>query len=180
MTFLGYEVSKVTLGNGSDKDTFQEACHALGKAVGNHDVGETTAKIQDLIMRYYTDVRGQSSESFRSAKNVALFGFILFAATIAYLVFTDVMLHLHQPWFTESEKGMGVGAIGLISGSVVELIAEPSSSCTGTRPSNLAPSIFVLNGPTATCWRTRWPNKSKQKTKIKHSRRSSASWQALP
>jgi hypothetical protein len=33
------------------------------------------------------------------------------------------MPHIHQNWFTATKEGLGIGAIGLISGSVVELIA---------------------------------------------------------
>jgi hypothetical protein len=40
------------------------------------------------------------------------------------VIFTDLMPHIHQSWFTATKEGMGVGAIGLISGSVVELIAR--------------------------------------------------------
>jgi len=74
-----------------------------------------------LIMQYYQDVQGQSAESFESAKSVALLGFALFAATISYLIFSDLMPHINR--FTATQGGIGVGAIGLISGSVVELIA---------------------------------------------------------
>jgi hypothetical protein len=102
---------------------FNEHCLALGEAVSSHNVGNTTAKIQQLIMQYYSDVQGQATESFKSAKRVALLGFALFAATIAYVIFTDLMSHIHQSWFTATKEGMGVGAIGLISGSVMELIA---------------------------------------------------------
>jgi hypothetical protein len=63
-------------------------------------------------MQYYQDVQAQSTESFRSAKNVALLGFVLFAVTIAYLIFTDLMPHIHQSWFTATKEGLGIGAIG--------------------------------------------------------------------
>jgi hypothetical protein len=105
------------------ESAFKEHCLELGEAVSSHNVGDTTAKVQQLIMQYYLDVQGQATESFKSAKAVALLGFALFAATISYVIFTDLMPHIHQSWFTATKEGMGVGAIGLISGSVVELIA---------------------------------------------------------
>jgi hypothetical protein len=123
MTLLGYEISKAHPKRGSIESAFKEDCVGLGEAVSGHNVGDTTAKIQQLIMRYYQDVQRQSTESFESAKTVAFLGFTLFAATISYLIFSDLMPHIHQSWFTATQGGLGVGAIGLISGSVVELIA---------------------------------------------------------
>ncbi len=122
MTVLGYQISRAHPANGNP-GVFKEHCLALGAAVSSHDVGDTTAKIQQLIMQYYKDVQGQATESFESAKTVALFGFVVFAATISYMIFRDLMPHIHQSWFTATQEGMGIGAIGLISGSVVELIA---------------------------------------------------------
>jgi hypothetical protein len=106
-----------------NQDAFKENCVALGEAVSSHNVGDTTAKVQQLIMQYYSDVQGQATESFESAKTVAFFGFLLFAVTIVYMIFTDLMPHSRQSWFAVTKDGMGVGTIGLISGSVVELIA---------------------------------------------------------
>ena len=123
MALFGYQVSKVAPKDTSIKGTFQSTCSELSDAISNHNVGETTSKIQQLIMQYYQDVQAQSTESFRSAKKVALLGFALFAVTIAYLIFTDLMPHIHQNWFTATKEGLGIGTIGLISGSVVELIA---------------------------------------------------------
>jgi hypothetical protein len=123
MTVFGYEISRVAPKNRSNEDAFKTHCLALGAAVSSHNVGDTTAKVQQLIMQYYQDVQGQSTQSFKSAKSVALLGFALFAATISYLIFTDLMPHIRQSWFRTTEGGMGVGTIGLISGSVVELIA---------------------------------------------------------
>ena len=116
--------SKSTREERQPTDTaFKNRCCELGEAVSKHDVGETTAKVQQLIMQYYLDVQGQATQSFESAKAVALLGFALFAATISYVIFTDLMPHIHQSWFTATKGGMGVGTIGLISGSVVEVIA---------------------------------------------------------
>jgi hypothetical protein len=73
---------------------FKKHCLELGEAIGKHDVGETTAKVQQLIMRYYSDVQEQARQSFKSAKDVALLGFALFAATILYVIFADAMPHI--------------------------------------------------------------------------------------
>lgn len=123
MTLLGYEISKVRSKNRGIESDFKEKCSALGEAVSSHSVGDTTARVQQLIMQYYQDVQGQSTQSFESAKRVALLGFLLFAVTVVYLIFVDLMPHIPQSWFKPNQGGVGVGAIGLISGSVVELIA---------------------------------------------------------
>jgi hypothetical protein len=99
-------------------------CTAVGVAVDQPGVGNTAATVQRLIMRYYNNVRSQATESFTSAKRVALFGFVLLVLTIAYVVVIDFMSHLNLSWFVPPQKeGMNVGAIGLISAGVVEAIA---------------------------------------------------------
>ena len=99
-------------------------CDAVGAAVDQPGVGETAATVQRLIMRYYSNVRSQAIDSFNSAKRVALFGFALLVLTILYVVTVDFMSHLKLTWFVQPENGgMNVGAIGLISGAVVEVIA---------------------------------------------------------
>jgi hypothetical protein len=99
-------------------------CDAVGAAVDQPGVGKTAATVQRLIMRYYSNVRSQAIDSFNSAKRVALFGFALLVLTILYVVTVDFMSHLKLTWFVQPENGgMNVGAIGLISGAVVEVIA---------------------------------------------------------
>jgi hypothetical protein len=99
-------------------------CDAVGAAVDQPGVGDTAATVQRLIMRYYNNVRSQAIESFDSAKRVALFGFVLLVLTVLYVVMIDFLSHLKLAWFVQPEKeGMNVGAIGLISGVVVEVIA---------------------------------------------------------
>src|SRR5262249_35063651 len=102
----------------------QVACDAVGQAVDQPGVGQTAATVQRLIMRYYNNVRRQAIDSFVSAKRVALFGFVLLIVTVLYVVSIDFLSHLKLAWFAQPEKeGMNVGAIGLISGAVVEAIA---------------------------------------------------------
>ena len=100
----------------------QEKCKAVGDALGKGRIGDTVTAIQGLILQYYSDVRGQAGESFKSAQTVALFGFILLASTVVYVIVMDIMSHFSTHFITRS-GGMGVGSIGLIGGSVVELIA---------------------------------------------------------
>jgi len=103
MTVLGYEILRARPNEMGDEGAFKERCLALGEAVSTHDVGGTTAKVHELITMYYCDVRRQATESFKSAKSVALLGFALFAATISYLIFTDLMPHIHQSWFAATK-----------------------------------------------------------------------------
>ncbi len=98
-------------------------CEGLAAAVNTADVGETVERVQKLILRYYEDVQNQATQSFQSAKRAAVLGFALIIGTIVYVVFTDLMLHFHLPSFQKVEGGMSVGAIGLVSGGIVEFIA---------------------------------------------------------
>jgi len=92
-------------------------CDAVGAAMGKGNIGDTVTAIQQLILRYYDNVRGQADESFRAAQVVAFLGFLVLSVTIAYVIRMDyeVAHGLALP-----TKGMGVGAIGLIGGSVVD------------------------------------------------------------
>jgi hypothetical protein len=98
-------------------------CEHLGQAVNNGDVGQTVTAVQHLILRYYDNVREQATESFKSAKRIALFGFVLLVLTIAYVIFIDLMLHRPGSGFVASSGTMSVGQIGLVGSSIVEAIA---------------------------------------------------------
>jgi len=98
-------------------------CEELGHAVDKSDVGQTVTAVQHLILRYYDNVREQATESFKSAKRVALFGFVLLVLTLAYVIFIDLMLHRPASGFAASSGGMSVGQIGLLGSSIVEAIA---------------------------------------------------------
>ncbi len=98
-------------------------CETLGRAV-HDDLGKTVEEVQKLILRYYDNVRDQAEQSFRSAKRVAVVGFVLLASTIAYVVFIDLMVHIGTSGLSApTTGGMNVGAIGLIGGGIVEAIA---------------------------------------------------------
>ena len=110
-------------------------CQDLGFAVNKEGtVGDTVDKVQQLILRYYGDVRDQARASFRSAEVLAFFGFLLLTGTVGYLILLDWMRHAPPSWFVDNQGGMSVGWVGLIGGAVVEFIA-------GTQ--------FVLHGRTA-------------------------------
>ena len=68
-------------------------------------------------------MREQATESFESAKRVALFGFVLLVLTLAYVIFIDWMLHRPGSGFASYSGGMSVGQIGLLGSSIVEAIA---------------------------------------------------------
>jgi hypothetical protein len=121
MTFLGFTSSKSHAENPEQKLT-QDHCKSVGDAIGKGDIGATVTAVQGLILRYYDDVRGQAGESFKSAKRVALFGFVLLVATVVYVMFMDLMPHVSSK-FMQHAGGIGVGAVGLIGSSVVEVIA---------------------------------------------------------
>jgi hypothetical protein len=98
-------------------------CDELGQAVEKSDLGQTVTTVQQLILSYYTDVRKQATESFESAKRVALFGFVLLVLTLAYVIFIDLMLHRPASGFASFSGGMSVGQIGLLGSTIVEAIA---------------------------------------------------------
>lgn len=100
-----------------------EQCEELGRAVEESDLGQTVTAVQHLILRYYDNVREQATESFESAKRVALFGFALLVLTLAYVIFIDLMLHRPDSGFAASNGGMSVGQIGLLGSTIVEAIA---------------------------------------------------------
>jgi hypothetical protein len=98
-------------------------CDGMATAV-NGDVGTMVETVQRLILRYYTDVGKQASESFESAKRISIWGFWLLVATIVYVVVLDAVGHVHSNWFNSEYAGMKVGTIGLIAGGIVEFVAS--------------------------------------------------------
>ena len=68
-------------------------------------------------------MREQATESFESAKRVALFGFVILVLTIIYVIFIDLMLHRQASGFATYTGGMSVGQIGLLGSGIVEAIA---------------------------------------------------------
>jgi hypothetical protein len=119
LTFLGFTTSKSRVQNA---ELSQTDCKSLGDALKAGDIGQTVTAVQQLILRYYDNVRGQADESFESAKRVAMLGFLLFVATVVYVMVMDLMPHIVHG-FVQTRGGIGVGAIGLIGGTVVEVIA---------------------------------------------------------
>jgi hypothetical protein len=106
------------------RDSALRNCEALGKALGDGGLAETVEEVQNLILRYYNNVREQAAESFSAAKRVATIGFVLLIVTTAYVILTDLLLHIPASGFVERELGgMNVGAIGLIAAGIVEAIA---------------------------------------------------------
>jgi hypothetical protein len=122
MTFLGFTFS-IRRAKNPVSESVQEQCKAVGAAIAKGEIGETVTAVQQLILRYYDNVRGQAEEAFGSAKTVALFGFVLLALTVAYVMFKDWTVQ-HSGLPQPNTGGIGVGAIGLIASSVVEVIAS--------------------------------------------------------
>jgi hypothetical protein len=103
--------------------TARADCRALGMALKG-DIGEAVEAVQNLILTYYDDVRAQATESFRTARRVALSGFVVVALTIGYLIVVD--LGRRMQWFSNSGEiagGMSIGTFGLIGGAIVEFLA---------------------------------------------------------
>lgn len=121
MPFLGFTISRERAKSPTSESS-QAQCEAVGAAIGKGDIGKTVTEVQKLILRYYDNVRGQAEESFKSAKRVALSGFILLYITVFYVIAIDLMPHI-WPRFMQHTGGMSVGKIGVIASSVVELIA---------------------------------------------------------
>jgi len=108
----------------AQREEAEKHCEELGFALDNDkNIGKTVDNVQKLILRYYNDVRDQATLSFRSAKRMAISGFILLVVTVVYVIFMDLMRHIPASWFTDKQGGMNVGAVGLISGAVMEFIA---------------------------------------------------------
>ena len=129
---------QVGLGLASDRVNDEESprtsrspCEGLAVALNGGDVGETVERVQNLILQYYGDVQSQATQSFQSAKRVAYLGFALIITTIVYVVFTDLLLHIQPGWFHETKGSMSVGAIGLISGGIIEFIAAVNFTLYG-------------------------------------------------
>jgi hypothetical protein len=115
---LGFFSSKTD--SDSTSKAMHNQCDAVGEAMGKGSIGDTFIAVQQLILKYYDNVRDQADESFQSARTVSFLGFMLLIVTVGYVIFMDYQVAHGQALPT---KGMGVGAIGLIGGSVVELIA---------------------------------------------------------
>jgi hypothetical protein len=103
----------------SDTEAMQSQCEALGKAIGG-TIGDTVREMQLLIREYYDNVRDQADESFKSAKRVAVFGFIVLIFTIAYVIVMDYQV---SHGYASPTKGMRVGTIGLVGSGMFEFIA---------------------------------------------------------
>jgi len=121
MTILGFKISRHR-DDGATPSSVKADCEAVGAALGKHDLGDTVTAVQQLILRYYDDVRGQADASFVSAKRVAFFGFAVLIATILYVMFMDFMPHISDR-FAQHTGVLGVGWIGLIGSSMAEFIA---------------------------------------------------------
>jgi hypothetical protein len=122
MTSADVLSSKTLPKSGAGRELWKQ-CEELGEAVTNSDVGPTVTAVQHLILKYYDNVRGQASESFESAKRVAMFGFVLLVLTIAYEIFIDLVLHMPASGYKPYTGGMSVGQIGLLGSGIVEAIA---------------------------------------------------------
>jgi hypothetical protein len=108
-------------------------CAQLGASVGG-GVGEIVERIQRLILHYYDDVREQAEKGFRAARNTAVAGFVVLVLTIGYVLVIDWAVRAGKLKNETTTSAMTIGQIGLIAGTIVELLA-------GTQ--------FVLQGRTA-------------------------------
>jgi hypothetical protein len=112
-----------TIARSQVESSLSQHCEAVGAAINSGDIGQTVTAVQQLILRYYDNVRGQADESFESAKRVARWGFVLLAVTIAYVMFMDLLPHIWVGFLKSDRNPMDIGAIGIIGGSVMEVVA---------------------------------------------------------
>jgi hypothetical protein len=113
-------------------------CEALGQAITG-DVGEIVEKVQKLILHYYDDVREQAERSLRIARRTAIAGFVVFIATLSYLVVIDFAYR--AKWFPDPPAGaavekagggtMTIGSLGVIAGLIVEILAGTQFALQG-------------------------------------------------
>jgi hypothetical protein len=86
-------------------ELLHESCRVLGEAMKQGEIGDSVTAIQHLILTYYEDVRGQADESFKSAKRVATFGFIVLVFTIVYVMAMDFLPHIYPTKFQPNNVG---------------------------------------------------------------------------
>jgi Cyanobacterial TRADD-N associated 2-Transmembrane domain len=86
------------------------------------DIGETVAKHEEMILRYYKDV--QADQSFKSAKRISKTGFAVLIATLVYTLVFNALAHFKLPNFISNMEGtLTVASIGVVSGLLIEFIA---------------------------------------------------------
>jgi hypothetical protein len=100
-----------------------DLCDKLRTALAG-DIGEIVNAHEQMIVSYYGDVKRQAEQSFRSAKGVAMVGFVVLIATLAYTVLFDALGRFNMPRVQPTLKGsLTVGGIGVVSGLLIEFIA---------------------------------------------------------
>ncbi len=88
------------------RDMLQDCEEIAQTAPG--DIHRIGSLLQEMILKYYADVRSQAQQSFRAA---------LAAATVGILFF------IYAIWLGMSPDGSGQARLGLIAGSLIQFIS---------------------------------------------------------
>lgn len=105
----------------------ERTCEELREAIDGGKIGDIVAKHEKLILHYYADVQTQANQSFQSAKNVAVVGFLVLTLTLIYALIFDALtrLELAKPFIDKSApiESFMVAKVGIVSGALIEFIA---------------------------------------------------------
>jgi hypothetical protein len=106
----------------SSAEAIRQACDELQESVEQGTLGDIVAKLEKLVLRYYSDVLLQANQSFFSARRVAWVGFAVLAVTLAYTLVFDALARfgILEP---ASDNSMTVEKVGIVSAVLVEFIA---------------------------------------------------------
>lgn len=101
-------------------------CNELSSALEGGKMGDIVAKHEQLILHYYKDVQDQAKESFETAKQAAIVGFLVLIGTILYVLIFDCLSRIGIAPTPTGESLVLTGVVGLVSGAVMEFIAAVS------------------------------------------------------
>jgi hypothetical protein len=115
---LGDRGARANEGKGA-KD---QHCEEVGTALDTGTLGKMVAKHEKLILRYYEDVQDQSKQSFELARRIAWIGFFVLIGSLGCAIILDVLFRFNMG-VNVTDKSLGIGSIGLISGAIIEATA---------------------------------------------------------
>lgn len=97
-------------------------CDEVGAALDQGTLGEMVAKHEKLILKYYEDVQQQASQSFELARQIAWWGFFVLVGSLAAAILLDILFRFGMGT-NVTDKSLGLGTIGLVSGAILEATA---------------------------------------------------------
>jgi hypothetical protein len=114
---LNREVSSMALRDHDRlKNDLESACQGFGAAIDRGSMGDIVARVQELVVRYYDDVRLQAERSFTLAQGSAIGGGVIFFLAFVYGVAVDFKRPDTYTMFVPS-------ALGVISGAIIQVYA---------------------------------------------------------